>query len=211
MAIDTHLVYVGDPMCSWCWGFAPELDTLVLTTGLPVQVIVGGLRPGPAAQPLDERMRRFLQGHWDHIAELTGQPFDARGLDREDWVYDTELPAIAVAVMRRDLPERTLEFFVTLQRAFYADAVDITDPAVYEDILEDFGVDAGAFVAAMTTEEARGLAWEDFASARRLGVTGFPTLLLHHTGRLSLLAAGYRPAAEIESFLAAKGIPSGVT
>ncbi len=23
-----HLVYVADPMCSWCWGFSPVIDAI---------------------------------------------------------------------------------------------------------------------------------------------------------------------------------------
>ena len=45
------LIYVGDPMCSWCWGFAPEIESLA--DDYPIEVVVGGLRPGPSAQPLD--------------------------------------------------------------------------------------------------------------------------------------------------------------
>lgn len=26
---DCMLVYVGDPMCSWCYGFGPRLDALL--------------------------------------------------------------------------------------------------------------------------------------------------------------------------------------
>ncbi|MFQ5523922.1 MAG: DsbA family protein, partial [Acidimicrobiia bacterium] len=40
----TKLIYVGDPMCSWCWGFAPEIEDLA--DEYPVEVVVGGLRPG---------------------------------------------------------------------------------------------------------------------------------------------------------------------
>ena len=48
------LISVGDPMCSWCWGFAPEIDSLA--DDYPVDVVVGGLRPGHMAQTLEDRM-----------------------------------------------------------------------------------------------------------------------------------------------------------
>ncbi len=40
------LIYFGDPMCSWCYGFAPELKEII--SNLPeveFQLILGGLRP----------------------------------------------------------------------------------------------------------------------------------------------------------------------
>ncbi len=43
---EIELIYVGDPMCSWCWGIAPQLDTLVRThPDIPLRIVVGGLRP----------------------------------------------------------------------------------------------------------------------------------------------------------------------
>jgi putative protein-disulfide isomerase len=60
---DVELVYVGHPMCSWCWGFAPVLERLIDALRVPIAVIVGGLRPGPAAAPLDDRMGTSLARH----------------------------------------------------------------------------------------------------------------------------------------------------
>jgi hypothetical protein len=43
----TTLVYVHDPMCSWCWGFDPVLRELVssLPEGVAVRRLLGGLAP----------------------------------------------------------------------------------------------------------------------------------------------------------------------
>ena len=41
----THLIYIADPMCSWCYGFGPELTSLLDT--LPdarLDIVLGGLR-----------------------------------------------------------------------------------------------------------------------------------------------------------------------
>ena len=63
-----RIIYIGDPMCSWCWGIAPELDRLQAWTTLPFDVVVGGLRPGPSA----ERMRpSMLDGRPPVILEIT--------------------------------------------------------------------------------------------------------------------------------------------
>ncbi|MCZ6504367.1 MAG: DsbA family protein, partial [Actinobacteria bacterium] len=83
--MNTHLrklIYVGDPMCSWCWGFAPEIESLA--DEYPVEVVVGGLRPGPSAQPLDDRMAASLRHHWVEVSERTNQPFDTAFLGRRD-------------------------------------------------------------------------------------------------------------------------------
>ena len=45
-----RFIYFADPMCSWCWGFAPVIEqTLRRRYGeaIPVRLVLGGLRPGP--------------------------------------------------------------------------------------------------------------------------------------------------------------------
>ncbi len=51
-------------------------------------------------------------------------------------------------------------------------------------------------------------AWQDFAEARRLDVTGFPSLLLDEAGWFHLLAAGFRRAGQLSEALAAVGHPA---
>lgn len=201
MARLPQVIYVGDPMCSWCWGMAPTLETVSGRSDLEFRVVVGGLRPGVSAQPLDDRLRAVLIQHWDKVAAVSGQPFDRGALDRDGWVYDTELPAIAVVTMRALAPSHTMRFFSRLQRAFYAERIDVTDSAVYPRLVQGFPVDPGSFVAWLTGEQMRTAAWEDFAEARNLGVLGFPSLLLDLDGTTQVLARGYTTAGQVEDLL----------
>jgi putative protein-disulfide isomerase len=151
------------------------------------------------AQPLDDRMADFLRQHWVEISERTGQPFDTAFLERRDgWLYDTEPPAIAVTRFRQARPSQTLGYFTNLQNAFYADGRDITDRSVLADLATRHGVDREEFAASLHGDEARQLAWEDFARARNWGITGFPTLVGElGDGRLALLARGWAEAEVI--------------
>lgn len=201
----SSLIYVGDPMCSWCWGFAPEISELA--TELPVEVVVGGLRPGPMAQPLDERMAGFLEHHWGEIAERTGQPFDTDFLDRHDgWVYDTEPAAIAVTQMREMNEANTLGYFTDVQMAFYGRGEDVTDVDVLTGLAAGYDVDHAAFASALHTEEAKERAWNDFSRARNWGISGFPALVGELAdGRLALLARGWTEADVIRNRIAGLG------
>lgn len=198
-----RLIYIGDPMCSWCWGFAPEIEQLA--EDYPVDIVVGGLRPGPSAQELDDRMAGFLQDHWVEIAERTGQPFDTGFLNRRDgWLYDTEPAAVAVVAMRAQHEEETLAYFASIQHAFYADGVDVTDFGELAALAGRHDVDADAFLGQIKSEETKKAAWADFSQARSWGISGFPSLVGQLSDdRLALLARGWAPAdlirARIES------------
>lgn len=188
------LIYVGDPMCSWCWGFAPEIESLA--EEFPVEVVVGGLRPGPSAQELGDRMADFLRSHWVEIAERTGQPFDTEFLDRRDgWVYDTEPAAIAVALLRETHHTSTLDYFTDVQHAFYAEGRDVTDFEVLTDLATRHGVDPHDFHTELETQEAKKRAWADFSQSRNWGINGFPALIAEmDDDRLALLARGWTQA-----------------
>lgn len=201
--VESALVYVGDPMCSWCWGFAPVIDAVASTRRLDIEIVVGGLRPGPAAQPLSERMEEFLRREWEMIHQRTGQPFDAGILTElgRSWSYDTEIPARAVVAMRDQLPGEAWRFFGRLQNAFYAQRVDVTDTSAYEGLLDGFDVEPSLFTDRLGSDKVGQETWGDFTRARRWGVIGFPTLLLRRGEHLHLLTAGYRPTDDVEAAL----------
>ena len=195
----TEFVYVGDVMCSWCWGFAPTLQRLEENFQIPIRVVNGGLRPGPNAQELDDHTAEVLSDHWDHVEKASGQPFDRGFLSRRDgWVYDTELPAIAVVTMRTLRRDSTLAFFQSLQQAFYSKGVDVTAPQEYDGLLSGFDVDHADFLAHMATAEMKSHAWNDFEESRALGISGFPALLLRIDGQPAVVARGYAAYEQIE-------------
>lgn len=192
MATDLELIYVADPMCSWCWGFAPVIEKVEASSGIHLRIIVGGLRPGRQAERL-EHIRDYVGHHWKQVAAVSGQPFDIAGLDRDDWVYDTMVADTAVVTMRQIAPDETRRFLDTVQRAFYANRVDVTDTLVYRDLVEGFPVDRGKFVTQLESSEMQALAEQDFLEAKWLGVTGFPTLLLRDGSSTMPISLGYAP------------------
>ena len=71
-----ELIYIGDPMCSWCWGFSPVLQEIrkQFQDHLAFSVIVGGLRAG-TSENLTEDLKQDIRGHWTEVNKMTGQPF----------------------------------------------------------------------------------------------------------------------------------------
>ena len=198
------LIYVGDTMCSWCWGFAPTLHRLEKEFALPVRVINGGLRPGPYAEPLNDGMAANLGRHWRNVARSSGQPFDHSFLGRRDgWRFDTEVPAIAVTAMRKEDRDSAFPFFTDIQYAFFADGIDITDLDHYEPLVAPYPVDSAPFLEYLTGDEARDAAWRDFAAARSLGVSSFPALLLRTEARVATVVSGWQTYEQTASSLRA--------
>ena len=72
------LIYVHDPMCSWCWGFEPVRAQLfaALDGRIPIRRLVGGLAPDSDA-PMPAEMRLGLQQTWRRIQHtIPGSEFN---------------------------------------------------------------------------------------------------------------------------------------
>ena len=173
----THLVYFADPMCSWCWGFAPVVDAIAARhPELPIRLVLGGLRPFTEAE-MDEAARQATRQHWEHVAAASGQAFEFGFFDRVGFVYDTEPAARAVVTARRLQPGRAFALYHRIAQAFYAQNRDVTKAGTLADRAEEEGFDRDDFLQAFEDEATKAETLQDFAIAQQTGVTGFPTLI----------------------------------
>jgi len=85
------LLYIADPMCSWCWGFSPVMEAIEkkYQDHVNIQLLVGGLRPGNTER-FDEHRKEYILGHWRAVHQRTGQPFNFDFQMGPDFTYDTE-------------------------------------------------------------------------------------------------------------------------
>ncbi len=196
--LDLEFVYVGDPMCSWCWGFSPVLEELESRYDIPLRVVMGGLRTGPRAEPMDAEARKQMATYWQGVSQRTGQPFTTASLERDGWVYDTEPSCRAVVAMRELAPHETLRWVARLHRAFYVDGVDVTDLSVFRGLLDGFDVDPDRFGQVLTEDTTMERTEQDFLEAQRYGVEGFPTVLLRDGEELGVVTRGYVPWDQLE-------------
>jgi len=194
-----HVLFFGDPMCSWCWGFEPELAQLAERAQNQVQfhVVMGGLRPG-TKETWDEAMRGYIRHHWEDVEAKTGQPFDYARFNDADFVYDTEPGCRAVITAREIVPDRALAYYEALQRGFYAENKDITKTDTLADIAAQTGIDRDPFIALFSSQEMRGKVAFDFKRTQAFGVQGFPSVLCAEDGQYAFLALGYRPYRDMQ-------------
>ncbi|MEX2424425.1 MAG: DsbA family protein [Acidimicrobiia bacterium] len=196
-----EIIYVGDPMCSWCWGIAPELDIVTeQRPDLAFRVVLGGLRPGPNSREVDDRMAASLHHHWQSVADRSGQPFDYTILDRRGWIYDTE-PACKAVVAMRELDEpQAWPLFTRLQRLFYVDGIAPAGREEMGPVIEDFDVDADTYWTLFDSQAAVKATWQDFSQVHKWGIGGFPTVIFREGDRGHVVASGYTGAdAMLES------------
>ena len=204
-----ELIFIADPMCSWCWGFAPVINTIrhKYVERLSIQLVVGGLRAGND-KVMDDEAKVSIRHHWEKVNKATGQPFDSDFFDRDNFVYDTE-PACRACVTVRALKSNTvLNYIELLHKSFYANNQDITDSSVLASLATSLGVDANQFAKVFFSDKARTATHDDFQIAFNLGVTGFPTVIAVDKAvnedienKYAYLNVGYSPFEVLEPML----------
>lgn len=198
-----RLIYVMDPMCSWCWGFAPVAQALIdqaEVAGVHTHIVVGGLRSGGAA--LEPTTRDYILEHWHAVHDATGQPFEFEGALPAGFVYDTEPACRAIVAVRELAPDLAWPLVKLIQQAFYTRCLDVTQPAALAVLAEQAGVPRIEFVEAFDSDRRVQTTQADFVWAQGLGIAGFPTLLAERDGQLALLTNGYRSLPELAPLLA---------
>jgi putative protein-disulfide isomerase len=198
MSAPRVLWYFADPMCSWCWGFAPVIDAIraAYSERLKVALSLGGLRPG-TREPMTPELRAEILHHWHAVQGMTGQPFAFEGALPAGFVYDTEPPSRAVIAVAGLDAAAVFPYFESVQEAFYAQGQDVTQAPTLAALAERRGLDPARFLERFDSEETRKTTHKHFAAARQAGVRGFPTVILQNASGGTLLTRGYQPFEEL--------------
>ena len=91
-----------------------------------------------------------------------------------------------------------LSFFTHLQGAFYAENRDVTEDDVLIDLADEFGLDKTSFQRLFTSEEMVQKTKLDFQFARRLGVNGFPSVVVNDKKGYAYLTVGFQDYSALE-------------
>jgi putative protein-disulfide isomerase len=175
------LHYIFDPLCGWCYGASPLIETARKVNGLDIALHAGGLMTGSDRQPVTERLRNYVMEHDQRIGALTGQAFDdayLNGLLRDTGaVLDSEPPI--EAILAADLLDgRGLDMLRRIQRAHYVEGRRVADRGVLIGLAADIGLPEATFKP-MLEKVAGPTAAKHIAASRdllrRVGGQGFPT------------------------------------
>ena len=190
-----ELIYISDPLCSWCWGFVPSLRTIreKYPSKFQYRFVVGGLRTGTAAQQLDENLRSHLINSWQEVERRSGQPFDYSFLERKDFFYDTEPACRAIVTARHLSPESVFNYNAALQSAFYHSGLDPTHIDTFLKVACDIGLEKTAFHESFLSPDMARQTEDDFKKARILGAHGFPSIVVRTDSNTTVVARGWLP------------------
>lgn len=174
------LVYVHDPMCSWCWGFRPALQAL--RSRLPSEVhfrpLLGGLAKD-SAEPMPLELQTKLQQTWHRIIErIPGTEFNF-----DFWSSckprRSTYPACRAVIAARHLDAQKEDAMILgIQQAYYLRAMNPSDTETLVRLAAELGLDQQAFEHLLSRDFIDETLQSEIGEARALGGTSFPSLIL---------------------------------
>lgn len=201
--MQTELLYVADPMCSWCFAFAAQLERVQadLRPSVGFRIVLGGLAPDDET-PMPQEMLGYIQSAWRSIEERTTARFnwdywDNNQPSRSTW------PACRAVLAAGD---RGHEMFNAIQQAYYRGARDPSNFEVLVEIGAELGFEPEAFAATIQSPATRAVLQGEFELRDQLGARSFPSLGLRQGEQLSLLTSGWVDEEALRSQLAARDL-----
>jgi putative protein-disulfide isomerase len=195
------VILVTDPMCSWCWGMAEEIERAraTLAQELEFDLVVGGINVG-SQRGVSDFARARLALVWREVALVTGAAFGP-GLPGGEFVYDSTPACLAVETVRALTGEPPFEFVRCLQRRFFVDGADVTAWPVLAETVADLGIDVTAFGRLWQTPDIRDRVAAGFLAAKSYGTAAMPSVLLDENGTRRLVVGGYVDAPTLVATL----------
>ena len=176
------LYYIHDPMCSWCWAYAPVLQQIrrALTNQLPIVDVLGGVA-GDTEAPMPDTLRQQIQQHWRRIEQEVGCTFNFDFWQRADITprrstYPACRAVIAAGIQGGDDAARAMT--EAIQQAYYRRAMNPSDEDTLLQLADEMALDFQRFMQDLSSDDVEDALQQQLALARSLPIQGFPSWVL---------------------------------
>lgn len=171
------LIYVHDPMCSWCWGYRSTWLKLkaALEHTLIIEYKVGGLAPDNH-DPMPQNMKDRLESTWHTISARLGTLFNYSFWSDCEPRRST-YPACRAALIARKA-NKECEMIEAIQRAYYLNAQNPSDKSTLINLAQQIGLNTIKFSAQLNSPQLNTELKQELAYTRLLPIQGFPSLVL---------------------------------
>lgn len=188
-----RLIYVHDPMCSWCWGFTDTYQSLVeqLPEDIKVLRLLGGLAPD-SDEVMNESTKLMVQQAWQRIEQM----IPGKQFNYDFWTKcqprRATYPACRAIIAAREQGVEYDELMTRrIQQAYYQQARNPSDNDTLVELAADLGLDSKRFADQLISAETQRKLMDEISLARSMGINSFPSLVLDLDGRLESVLVNY--------------------
>ncbi|MFK2825295.1 DsbA family protein [Bacillus sp. B190/17] len=191
-----ELYYVTDPICSHCWALEPVLRRFEKQYGqyFNAHIVMGGLLKGwegfaDAANGISSPAN--VAPHWKEVGEHSRMPIDG-SLWYDNPIQSSYPPSRVFKVIQQKDQQLASVFLRRAREAVFAFNRNIGDDHVLIDIVNQLGLDGTAIIKEANEAGGQQLLDQDFALAGKLGVRGFPTIIMVNEDNKGVKIVGAR-------------------
>jgi putative protein-disulfide isomerase len=197
--MNKKLIYVHDPMCSWCFGFSKVYQqcTEKLPENIEVIRLLGGLAPD-TDKIMPESTRQMVQQNWRRIEQLIpGVEFNYDFWTKCQPRRATYPACRAVIAAREQGDEFDDSMTRQIQQAYYRQARNPSDNETLVELAGEIGLDQGRFSEQLVADQTQQRLLDEIVTARSIGISGFPSLVLQNDDEFESLLVHYTDADAI--------------
>lgn len=198
------LYYVTDPICSHCWALEPVLRRFTEQYGeyFNFHTLMGGLLEkwdgfadvsNGIGQPSD------VAEHWREVGEATRMPIDG-SVWTKDPVHSSYPPSRVFKVIQELDKELSSVFLRRVREAVFVENKNIAKEDFLIDVVNKLGLDGSEIVKKAFSVSGEKLLNDDFEMVSKLGVRGFPTIIMMNKENKGVKIVGAR---QFESYVEA--------
>ncbi|MBB6020104.1 putative DsbA family dithiol-disulfide isomerase [Paenibacillus sp. JGP012] len=190
------LYYATDPICSHCWALEPVLNRFIEEYGhyFQVETKMGGLLAsweGFSDGANGIQKPSDVGGHWREVGEHSRMPIDG-SLWYDHPIQSSYPPSRVFKVIQRMVPGKEQVFLRAAREAVFALNRNIGEDDVLVELIDDLGLNGKVIVEAASQQSAQDLLEEDFEMVARLGVRGFPSIIIVNKEQQGIKVVGAR-------------------
>ena len=187
------LIYVHDPMCSWCYGFSEVYRQVVekLPPEVNLERLLGGLAvDSNVAMP--EPMQMMLQQTWQRIEQvIPGVQFNFEFWRLCEPKRSTYPACRAVISAREQGDQYDLAMTQQIQQAYYQQARNPSDNDTLIELAAEIGLNVDRFSSQLVAADTQQKLLTEIETARSIGIDSFPSLVLELNGQYHRILTNY--------------------
>lgn len=182
--------YIFDPMCGWCYGASPLIESLNAMPELHLSLHPGGML---TRQTIADPFRQHILKADERIAQITGQYFGQAYRERlhhhEPLILDSYITA--QAILAADTSQNLgFSMLKKIQEAHYQDGKTVAESATLAQLAQELGINADDWSLAMkhVATSLEGTIQRTRTLMEEWQLSGFPSMMIEYTdGKLQFV------------------------
>jgi len=197
------LYYTFDPLCVFCYGFHPMIETLYneFKDRVEFEILPGGLWIDDQKKQVNDQVITNLKKATKNLTASTGRCYSENffSLLNTKPLFDSMYGLNAMMTVLKLGIEHPFKYLDTITKSVFVEGVIPSDVSIYEKAAEKHGLDLVTFRDAFKLIDET--TYSRIKLSKELGVSSYPTLLLELNDQLVEYPLNYSEYQPLKDWL----------